>query len=67
MGRARLELTLTIRFKKYWKDLQIPFADAQSFANIDRQVNPFGCLAGGLNSRQLNQTTTLQISFLRNW
>jgi hypothetical protein len=41
--------------RKFWADLEIPYTTVSSVEITDRTVSTFEGLAGGLNSRQLNQ------------
>jgi hypothetical protein len=61
----RFQLTPTMGSRGYWRDLEIPFGDVRAFEVVDRVVNTFQALAGGLNSRQLNRKNNLHITFLR--
>lgn len=50
--------------RKFWADLGIPYANVSAVEVTDRTVGTFEGLAGGLNSRQLNQKNNIHFSFL---
>lgn len=49
--------------KGYWPCLDIPFASISGFEIVERNVSSFEAIAGGLNSRQLNQKNNIHISY----
>lgn len=51
------------RGSKFWSDLTIPHTTVSEVTIADRQVSTFEALAGGLNSRQLNQRNNIHIAF----
>jgi hypothetical protein len=70
VGEIRLSLTpeafvlnATMTSKKFWKALTIPYADVGSVEIVARVVSTFEGLAGGLNSRQLNQDNNIHIEY----
>lgn len=50
--------------RKFWTDLEIPYEQVSSVEIADRSVSTFEGLAGGLNSRQLNQKNNIHFSYL---
>jgi len=56
-------LNPTIGSEKFWKALTIPYADVNSVQIVARVVSTFESLAGGLNSRQLNQDNNIHIDY----
>ena len=65
-GKIRLEITAdrfvlkpTIGSKGYWRPLEIPYGLVESVEMCSRTDRPFEGLAGGLNSRQLNQKNNM--------
>ena len=50
--------------RKFWADLEIPYAGTSSVQVTDRTVSTFESMVGGLNSRQLNQKNNIHFSFL---
>lgn len=59
----RFQLTSKMGSKKFWTDLTIPYASIGHVTIADRQVSTFEAIAGGLNSRQLNQRNNIHITF----
>lgn len=59
----RFELIATRGGRGYWDDVTIPYAQVQEVVIADRQVSTFEAIAGGLNSRQLNQKNNLHVTF----
>jgi hypothetical protein len=53
----------TIGSKKFWSELQIPYNSISDLKIVDRTVNTFEGLVGGLNSRQLNQKNNIHIIY----
>lgn len=53
----------TTSSKKYWADLVIPYTCIATVEVVERNVSTFEAMAGGLNSRQLNQKNNLHISY----
>lgn len=49
--------------KGFWALLDIPFAAISEFEIVERNVSSFEAIAGGLNSRQLNQKNNIHISY----
>lgn len=58
----RFELTGKVG-SKFWSDLVIPYTSVSDVTIADRQVDTFEALAGGLDSRQLNQRNNIHITF----
>ena len=58
----RIELLPTIG-SKFWTELTIPFRTISSLDIVERTLNTFEGLAGGLNSRQLNQKNNIHVTF----
>jgi hypothetical protein len=50
--------------RKFWTDIEIPYKTTSEVVVADRTVSTFEGLAGGLNSRQLNQKNNIHFSFL---
>lgn len=50
--------------RKFWTNIEIPYNTISDVAVVDRAVSTFEGLAGGLNSRQLNQKNNIHFSFL---
>lgn len=50
--------------RKFWTDLEIPYATVNAVEITDRTVSTFEALAGGMNSRQLNQKNNIHFSFV---
>ncbi|MCW2857875.1 MAG: hypothetical protein JWR52_3490 [Marmoricola sp.] len=48
----------------FWQRFTIPYADVTDVAVVERQVNTFEAIAGGLNSRQLNQDNNIHFSYV---
>lgn len=72
LGKIRLDI-LEDRFRltadnissrKFWTDIDIPYPSISTVEVTDRTVSTFEGIAGGLNSRQLNQKNNIHISFL---
>jgi len=59
----RVELLSTIGSKQFWPELEIPFGTISSLEIVERTLNTFEGLAGGLNSRQLNQKNNIHITY----
>jgi hypothetical protein len=49
--------------KKFWEPLTIPYEEISDLAVVGRQVSTFEALAGGLNSKQLNQDNNINIAY----
>jgi hypothetical protein len=60
----RFELQATPVTKKWWTDLVIPYETVRELAVVDRQVSTFEALAGGLDSKQLNQKNNIHIRYV---
>jgi len=58
----RIELLPTIG-SKFWTELTIPFSTISSLEIVERTLNTFEGLAGGLNSRQLNQKNNIHVTY----
>jgi len=58
----RIELLPTIG-SKFWTELTIPFSTVSSLVIVERTLSTFESLAGGLNSRQLNQKNNIHVSY----
>ena len=70
VGKIRMDLypdrftfLPTIGSKKFWPELEIPYSAISDLDIVDRTVNTFEGLAGGLNSRQLNQRNNIHITY----
>jgi hypothetical protein len=50
--------------RKFWTDLEIPYATVNAVEITDRTVSTFEAFAGGVNSRQLNQKNNIHFSFV---
>jgi hypothetical protein len=59
----RFELQPTIASRKFWQPLVIPYSTIREVAIVDRQVSTFEAIAGGLDSRQLNQKNNIHIVY----
>lgn len=59
----RIVLLPTSATKKFWTDLEIPYDTVTDLQIADRTVSTFEGLAGGLDSRQLNQKNNIHISY----
>lgn len=59
----RFDLLPTTGSKRFWDKLTIPFAVVASVDVVERTLNSFEGIAGGLNSRQLNQKNNIHISY----
>jgi hypothetical protein len=59
----RFKFLPTIASKKFWPELEIPYNTISDLEIVDRTVNTFEGLAGGLNSRQLNQKNNIHITY----
>src|SRR5437763_12545855 len=57
-----LGLAHTMGSKNFWTDLTVPYPSVREIIIVERQVNTFEALAGGLNSRQLNQKNNIHIA-----
>ena len=71
IGEIRMVLTPdsfqfnpTIGSKKFWKQLTIPYSVINDVTIVARQVSTFEGLAGGLDSRQLNQDNNVHVDYL---
>jgi hypothetical protein len=71
LGKITLEI-LPDRFRltagnnvarKFWTSMDIPFAQVTLVELTDRNVSTFEGIAGGLNSRQLNQQNNIHFTF----
>jgi hypothetical protein len=49
--------------KKFWEPLTIPYAAVTDLVVVGRQVSTFEAMAGGLNSKQLNQDNNINIAY----
>lgn len=49
--------------KSFWSGVDIPFGTIWNLEIVDRNVSAFEAIAGGLNSRQLNQKNNIHISY----
>lgn len=58
------QLNPTLGSKKFWTPLTIPYSRVSDVAIVARQVSTFEGLAGGLDSRQLNQDNNIHIDYL---
>lgn len=58
----RFELTAK-RGTKFWTDMVIPYSSVTNVSIADRNVSTFEAIAGGLNSRQLNQRNNIHIAY----
>jgi hypothetical protein len=71
LGRIGLEIyadrfRLTARnisSRGFWNEFEILFKDVFDVEIVDRNVSTFEALAGGLNSRQLNQKNNIHITY----
>ena len=59
----RFRLTPTTSSRKFWTALEIPYRTVTSVEVVERNVSTFEGLAGGLNSRQLNQRNNIHIAY----
>src|ERR1035437_442041 len=59
----RFKVLPTSASKKFWPELEIPYNTISNLEIVDRTVNTFEGLAGGLNSRQLNQKNNIHITY----
>lgn len=59
----RFELTGKRGSDRFWTDMVIPYSSVSDFTITDRHVSTFEAIAGGLNSRQLNQRNNIHIAF----
>ncbi|SFS93811.1 hypothetical protein [Saccharopolyspora flava] len=48
---------------RFWSDLVIPYTSVSDVTIAGRQVSTFEAIAGGLDSRQLNQRNNIHIAF----
>lgn len=48
---------------RFWTDMVIPFSSVTNVSIEDRNVSTFEVIAGGLNSRQLNQRNNIHITY----
>jgi hypothetical protein len=53
----------TLGSKKFWPELNIPHNTISDLKIVERTVSTFEGLAGGINSRQLNQKNNIQITY----
>ena len=58
----RIELQPTIG-SKFWTELAIPFSSISSLEIVERTLSTFEGLAGGVNSRQLNQKNNIHVTY----
>jgi hypothetical protein len=72
IGKIRLDI-LPDRFcfsadndvaRKFWTDMEIPYLNTSAVEVTDRTVSTFEGIAGGINSRQLNQKNNIHFSFV---
>jgi len=59
----RFELQPTISSQKFWQPLVIPYSAIREVSIVDRQESTFEALAGGLDSRQLNEKNNIHIDY----
>lgn len=59
----RFALRPTTGSKSFWSELEIPYNTISNLEIVDRNVSTFEALAGGLNSRQLNQKNNIHITY----
>ena len=59
----RFKLKPTTTTKKFWSELEIPYNTISNLEVVERNVSTFEGLAGGLNSRQLNQKNNIHIAY----
>lgn len=59
----RFRLLPTMATKKFWQDLDIPYSTISSLTIEERTLSSFEGLAGGINSRQLNQKNNIHITY----
>lgn len=60
----RFELLSTPSTRKWWTDLTIAYATVRELSVVERQVGTFEALAGGLDSKQLNQKNNIHIRYV---
>lgn len=63
MWDNRFEFHPTFSSKKFWNLLVIPYSSISDISIVDRQVSTFESIAGGLDSRQLNQKNNIHITY----
>ncbi len=72
IGKIRLDI-LADRFcfsadndvaRKFWTDMEITYLNTGAVEVVDRTVSTFEGIAGGVNSRQLNQKNNVHFSFV---
>ena len=49
--------------RKFWIDIEIPYELVRDVEVVERNVSTFEGIAGGLNSRQLNQKNNIHFSY----
>jgi len=59
----RIELLPTLG-SKFWTALSIPFHTISSLEIVERTLSTFEGLAGGVNSRQLNQKNNIHVTYV---
>lgn len=59
----RFEMLPSSTTKKWWEPLTLPYDTITDVQIVDRSVSTFEALAGGLNSRQLNQKNVIEILY----
>ena len=59
----RFALRPTTGSRGFWSELDIPYNTISKLEIVDRNVSTFEALAGGLNSRQLNQKNNIHFTF----
>lgn len=59
----RFLLKPTTGSKGFWNELAIPYSETSGVEIVERNVSTFEALAGGINSRQLNQKNNIHITF----
>jgi hypothetical protein len=50
--------------RKFWTDIEIPYDTVSSVDVVERNVSTFEGIAGGLNSRQLNQKNNIHFTYI---
>lgn len=61
--KDHFELTGKMGSKKFWTDLTIPFSMVHDVTIAGRQVSTFEAVVGGMESRQLDRSNNIHISF----
>lgn len=54
----------TVGSKKFWHELNVPYASVKSVDVVARTVSTGEALLGGINSRQLNQDNNLNFTYM---